>query len=118
MGGNTSPEAITSSKETVSPKSYPTGGIDCCLLGLTLGVLSREVVAASDSGEGTSSLVTSTGASTGVVIRDVVLVADVYIVDFLVYDGVNPNVLSILFHKHRIRVNPSDVLKQQYKLIR
>ena len=48
-------------------------GIDCSLLGLTMGVLSREVVAASSTGEVTSSVVTTTGASTGVVLRDVVL---------------------------------------------
>ena len=50
-GGNTSPGAITSSKVTGSPKSSPRGAIDCCPSGLTPGVLLREVVAASDSGE-------------------------------------------------------------------
>ena len=58
---------------TVSTKSSPRGGMDGCLSGLISGVLSREVVAASDSGEGTSSLVTSTGTSTGVVIHDVLV---------------------------------------------
>ena len=72
-GGNTSPEAITSSKVTVSPESSRRERIECCLSGLILSVMSREVAAASDSGEGTSFLVTSTGSSTGVVIRDVVL---------------------------------------------
>ena len=60
-------------KSNCFTEKFSLRGIDSCLSGLTLGVLWREVVSASDTGEVTSSLVTSTRPANGVVIFDVVL---------------------------------------------
>ena len=113
-GENTSPDAITFSKVTVSPKSSTMEILYCCLSGLTLGVLSREVVAASDTGEITSSLVTSIGASTGVVIYDVVLTCRPLQCLSIFNAGANWDVSLVSFPKHCTRRSPPHVLKQQF----